>query len=99
MNANAIATGGGSAKQIDCGYSSTLSGGNSGLVTIYFNFTFTNVPNVVTSIAYYYTQQMYTVAVTATTKSSFTVQIAYLSNGSSTVYNTWLFPFNWIAVG
>ena len=42
---------------------------------------------------------MYTVAVTATTKSSFTVQIAYLSNGSSTVYNTWLFPFNWIAVG
>ena len=48
MNATAIATGGGSAKQMDCG-SVTIP--SNGTCTVNFNFTFTNVPKVVCTMS------------------------------------------------
>ena len=93
MNATSIVVGGSTAKQIDCGSVSTSMAAK----TIYFNFTFTNVPTVVcTPYGGWTTGNGVAATISAITTTYFVVTELY-SGG-----NTWNYAGGsllWIAIG
>ena len=98
VNASSIVVGGSTAKQIDCGYSSYSGGATS--ITINFNFTFINAPKVVATNFYANeTTQVWAFFVESITTTGFTANYTYVNGGSSAVQSTYIFPFNWIAIG
>ena len=94
VNATAIATGGGTVKQFDCGACACSNG-----TTISFNFTFTNVPKVFisTNVDTGLTQLVSMYAKTVST-TSFTVVYPYINSGSATIYGGAGFCV-WFAIG
>ena len=93
MNANAIATGGSTAKQFDCG-TLTLS---SGIGTFNFNFAFNNIPIVVATTTAYGSTYVYSVSVTAISKTGATLKCNITD--SATVWVVGNDVVKWIAIG
>ena len=93
MNANAIAIGGSTAKQFDCGSGTTTNG----VATVTFNITFTNIPHVVANATgVSLTNLVFGCHTTSVTTTGCTVYMTYFYSGAVNLAGN---AFSWIAIG
>jgi len=97
VNATSIVVGGSTAKQIDCGSIATSSY-SGGAFTISFNFTFSNIPKVVTTTAFNASTYLCAIQITSVSTTGFSGNVNQIVTGSSTI-NTSGVGLNWIAIG
>ena len=100
VNAMAIATGGSTAKQMDCGTTSSTSG--PGNISVSFNFTFTNIPKVVATAYYGGSGYMFVCYITGVTTTGFTGLIYQLQQSTTSItgaIQTSGVGIQWIAIG
>jgi len=95
VNATAIATGGTTAKQIDCG---KVVGINTG-AWVSFHFTFINVPIVIVNPIGAWTTNLITSTANGITTTGFTFYGTVGFNGTTTESANNGNDINWIAIG
>ena len=95
VNATAIATGGSSAKQFDCGNGTYTNG-----ASVSFNFTFTNAPKVVILLNVNPgSTDLYSCNAYNITTTGFTLAAHNINTTFSQIYAVVSTQMNWIAVG